>query len=117
MYSGRDLTPADASKLTLGPTHFLTKARVQPQQLEALVLTMLRTSRQMEEALPRKRRRATYEAPGCNARLGRRETGFPLLPNDRPVIRVQSPAQFRLKSRRAGFGPAGKGIQLWRTAF
>jgi len=35
--------------LTLGPTHFLAKARVQPQQLEALVLTMLRTSRQMEE--------------------------------------------------------------------
>jgi hypothetical protein len=34
----------------LGPTHFLSKARVQPQQLEALVLTMLRDPSQMEEA-------------------------------------------------------------------
>ena len=50
VYSGRDLTPAERRHLTLGPTHFLAKARVQPQQLEALVLTMLRSSRQMEEA-------------------------------------------------------------------
>jgi len=49
VYSGRELTPAECRQLTLGPTHFLTKARVQPQQLEALVLTMLRSSRQMEE--------------------------------------------------------------------
>ncbi len=49
VYSGRELSPAERRQLTLGPTHFLTKARVQPQQLEALVLTMLRTSRQMEE--------------------------------------------------------------------
>ncbi len=52
VYSGRELSPAERRQLTLGPTHFLTKARVQPQQLEALVLTMLRTSRQMEEAPP-----------------------------------------------------------------
>jgi DNA-binding response OmpR family regulator len=39
-------------QLTLGPTHFLTKARVQPQQLEALVLTMLRSSRHQEENAP-----------------------------------------------------------------
>jgi len=50
VYSGRDLTPEDCSKLTLGPTEFLAKARVQPQQLEALVLTMLRSSRHMEDA-------------------------------------------------------------------
>jgi PAS domain S-box-containing protein len=50
VYSGRDLTPAERRQLTLGPTHFLAKARVHPQQLEALVLTMLRSSRQMEEA-------------------------------------------------------------------
>jgi PAS domain S-box-containing protein len=50
VYSGRELSPAECRQLTLGPTHFLTKARVQPQQLEALVLTMLRSSRQMEEA-------------------------------------------------------------------
>ncbi len=52
IYSGRLLTPAQRRQLTLGPTYFLAKARVQPQQLEALVLTMLRSSRQMEEALP-----------------------------------------------------------------
>jgi len=49
VYSGRDLTSAERCQLTLGPTHFLAKARVQPQQLEALVLTMLRSSRQMGE--------------------------------------------------------------------
>jgi DNA-binding response OmpR family regulator len=50
VYSGRDLSLAERRLLTLGPTHFLAKATVQPQQLEALVLTMLRSSRQMEEA-------------------------------------------------------------------
>ncbi|HEX4030389.1 MAG TPA: PAS domain S-box protein [Terracidiphilus sp.] len=49
VYSGRDLSPIERRHLTLGPTHFLAKARVQPQQLEALVMTMLRRSRQMEE--------------------------------------------------------------------
>jgi PAS domain S-box-containing protein len=49
VYSGRDLSPAERRQLTLGPTHFLAKARVQPQQLEALVMTMLRRFRQMEE--------------------------------------------------------------------
>ena len=52
VYSGRDLSPADCRKLTLGPTQFLTKARVQPQQLEALVLTMLRSFRHLEETAP-----------------------------------------------------------------
>ena len=50
VYSGHDLSPAERRLLTLGPTHFLAKAKVNPQQLEALVLTMLRSSRQMEEA-------------------------------------------------------------------
>jgi PAS domain S-box-containing protein len=50
VYSGRDLSPDDCRKLTLGPTQFLTKARVKPQQLEALVLTMLRSSRNTEES-------------------------------------------------------------------
>ena len=46
VYSGREFSPAERRQLTLGPTHFLTKARVQPQQLEALVLTcLLYTSR------------------------------------------------------------------------
>jgi DNA-binding response OmpR family regulator len=52
VYSGRDLGTEERKQLTLGPTHFLTKARVQPQQLEALVLTLLHNSRQMEEAPP-----------------------------------------------------------------
>ena len=50
VYSGRELSAPERRQLTLGPTHFLAKAHVQPQQLEALVLTMLRSSRQMEEA-------------------------------------------------------------------
>ena len=49
VYSGRGLSPAERRHLTLGPTHFLAKAHVQPQQLEALVLTLLRSSRQMDE--------------------------------------------------------------------
>ncbi len=52
VYSGRELSPEERRQLTLGPTHFLAKARVQPQQLEALVLTMLRSSRQIEKAPP-----------------------------------------------------------------
>ncbi|MGO9336901.1 MAG: PAS domain S-box protein [Terracidiphilus sp.] len=52
VYSGRELSHEECRKLTLGPTQFLTKARVQPQQLEALVLTMLRNSRHAEETGP-----------------------------------------------------------------
>ena len=51
VYSARELAPSERSQLQLGPTHFLTKAKVQPQQLESLVLTMLRRSRQMEESI------------------------------------------------------------------
>jgi PAS domain S-box-containing protein len=49
VYSGRDLSPAERRHLTLGPTYFMGKTRVQPQQLEALVLTMLRSLRQTHE--------------------------------------------------------------------
>jgi PAS domain S-box-containing protein len=52
VYSGRELAAMERRQLVLGPTHFLTKTRVQPQQLEALVLTLLRNSRQMEEVSP-----------------------------------------------------------------
>jgi len=45
VYSGRELSPEERGNLTLGPTYFLAKTRVQPQQLEALVLTMLRSAR------------------------------------------------------------------------
>ncbi len=51
VYSAREIQPSERPHLQLGPTHFLTKAKVQPQQLESLVLTMLRRSRQMEESL------------------------------------------------------------------
>jgi PAS domain S-box-containing protein len=51
VYSAREIAPTERSQLQLGPTHFMTKAKVQPQQLESLVLTMLRRSRQMEESL------------------------------------------------------------------
>ena len=50
VYSGRGLSATERRHLALGPTHFLSKTRVQPKQLEALVLTMLRSSSQMEEA-------------------------------------------------------------------
>ena len=53
VYSGRELSAGERRQLTLGPTHFLAKAQVQPEQLEALVLTMLRSSRQMEETKPK----------------------------------------------------------------
>jgi PAS domain S-box-containing protein len=49
VYSGRDLSAEECKKLTLGPTQFLSKAHVRPQQLEALVLTMLRSPRYLED--------------------------------------------------------------------
>jgi PAS domain S-box-containing protein len=49
VYSARELSQDQRRQLTLGPTYFLAKTRVQPQQLEALVLTMLRSARQTEE--------------------------------------------------------------------
>jgi PAS domain S-box-containing protein len=46
VYSGRELSDAERDKLRLGPTHFLTKSTVQPQEVEELVLAMLRTPAQ-----------------------------------------------------------------------
>jgi PAS domain S-box-containing protein len=66
VYSAREIAPAERAHLQLGPTHFLTKAKVQPQQLESLVLTMLRRSRQMEESLclvPPKEPERTHGSP------------------------------------------------------
>ena len=42
VYSARDVTDAEREQLQLGPTEFLTKTRVQPQEVEFLVRTMLR---------------------------------------------------------------------------
>jgi PAS domain S-box-containing protein len=49
VYSAQDLSEADRKKLQLGPTEFLTKARVQLQDVETLVLTMLRQYRMVPE--------------------------------------------------------------------
>ena len=41
VYSGRDVSDLEMLKLRLGPTQFLTKAKVQPKEVEALVLAMV----------------------------------------------------------------------------
>jgi signal transduction histidine kinase/CheY-like chemotaxis protein len=41
VYSGREISESEMAKLRLGPTEFLTKAKVQPQEVEALVLSMV----------------------------------------------------------------------------
>ena len=41
VYSGRDLAETEMSKLRLGPTDFLTKAKVQPSEVEELVLNIV----------------------------------------------------------------------------
>jgi len=46
VYSGREVTGAEMEQLRLGPTQFLTKARVQPKDVEELVLAMMRHLRQ-----------------------------------------------------------------------
>ena len=42
VYSAQDLSESEREKLKLGNTEFLTKARVQPQDVETLVVSMLR---------------------------------------------------------------------------
>jgi CheY-like chemotaxis protein len=49
VYSAQDLTEEERKKLQLGPTEFLTKARVQLHDVETLVLTMLRQYRMVPE--------------------------------------------------------------------
>ncbi len=51
-YSAHGLTQAERMQLVLGLSHFLAKASVEQEQLEALVLTMLRSSQEAEEVLP-----------------------------------------------------------------
>ena len=46
VYSGREVTGPEMEQLRLGPTQFLTKARVQPKDVEELVLAMMRHLRQ-----------------------------------------------------------------------
>ena len=49
VYSAKDLNETERKKLQLGPTEFLTKARVQLPDVEILVLTMLRQYRVIVE--------------------------------------------------------------------
>jgi CheY-like chemotaxis protein len=50
-YSAHGLTQAERMQLVLGLSHFLAKASIEQEQLEALVLTMLRSSQEVEEVL------------------------------------------------------------------
>jgi signal transduction histidine kinase/DNA-binding response OmpR family regulator len=45
VYSGREISETEMAKLRLGPTEFLTKAKVQPHEVEELVLSMVRRIR------------------------------------------------------------------------
>ncbi|HEV2274628.1 MAG TPA: PAS domain S-box protein [Acidobacteriaceae bacterium] len=49
VYSAQDLNDGERKKLQLGPTEFLTKAKVQLSDVETLVLTMLRQYRLIVE--------------------------------------------------------------------
>jgi signal transduction histidine kinase/CheY-like chemotaxis protein len=52
VYSGRDLADAEMSQLRLGPTDFLTKAKVPPSEVEELVLNIVQ---HLRPATPRPR--------------------------------------------------------------
>ena len=41
VYSGREISETEMAQLRLGPTEFLTKAKVQPHEVEELVLSMV----------------------------------------------------------------------------
>jgi signal transduction histidine kinase/CheY-like chemotaxis protein len=51
VYSGRDISEAERSKLRLGPTQFLTKAKIQPHQVEELVLNIVQGLRPSEMSM------------------------------------------------------------------
>jgi len=51
VYSGREISDGEMAKLRLGPTEFLTKARVQPQEVEELVLSMVNRIRSRSASL------------------------------------------------------------------
>jgi signal transduction histidine kinase/CheY-like chemotaxis protein len=45
VYSGREVSDGEMVKLRLGPTEFLTKARIQPHEVEELVISMVQRLR------------------------------------------------------------------------
>ena len=52
VYSGREISENERSKLRLGPTEFLTKAKVQPQEVEELVVSMVQRLRRLADLAP-----------------------------------------------------------------
>lgn len=52
VYSGREVSDHEMSKLRLGPTEFLTKAKVQPHEVEELVISMVQRLRRFAELAP-----------------------------------------------------------------
>jgi signal transduction histidine kinase/CheY-like chemotaxis protein len=64
VYSGRELGEGDQSKLRLGPTKFLTKARVQSRDLEQLVLTMVPQGRGTNKSTPDQNREGQPRSAG-----------------------------------------------------
>ena len=52
VYSGREISESEMAKLRLGPTEFLTKAKVQPKEVEELVLSMVTRLRRLSELSP-----------------------------------------------------------------
>ena len=52
VYSGREISDSEMEKLRLGPTEFLTKARVQPKEVEELVSSMVHRLRRLGEPQP-----------------------------------------------------------------
>ena len=53
VYSGHEVSDGEMTQLRLGPTQFLTKAKVQPEEVEELVFKMVQTLRfPQDSALP-----------------------------------------------------------------
>lgn len=52
VYSGREVSDGEMAKLRLGPTEFLTKAKVQPHEVEELVLSMVHRFRNLADLAP-----------------------------------------------------------------
>ena len=52
VYSGREVSETEMTRLQLGPTEFLTKAKVQPREVEALVVSMVHRLRKLADYTP-----------------------------------------------------------------
>ena len=52
VYSGREVSESERKQLRLGPTEFLTKTKVQPREVEELVVSMVHRLRKLAEFAP-----------------------------------------------------------------